>query len=127
MNKVFKNVGHAIATGAKYFAAFCQDAVVVSQKAEALKPEAEMLIGAIAGPQAEAVADLGFHLLGDVAQQLEGLGADQLAAVSSNGLNLKLDQTVVDDVKKFATMIKAVLAAKGTPAPVVGQATGTGK
>ena len=115
----FKNFGHAIASGAKWFATvLVPDALKVASKAEVLQPEADVLLTALAGPHAVAIADLGFNLFGTLAEKLQPLSGDALAAVSANGINLTLDTQVVNDVKTYAALIQTLLKSKGTPAPV---------
>lgn len=114
----FNNFGHAIAAGAKYFAGvLVPEAVSIANKAQALQPEADALLAAIAGPHAVEIQDLAFRIFGEVANGLVPLSQDQLAAVQANGLNLQLDTQVVNDVKQFAALIQSLLAARGTPAP----------
>lgn len=116
----FKNFGHAIAAGAKYFETkLVPEAVKVASKAAELQPEADLLLSAIAGPVAVKLNDTAMYVFGQVATALEPLGADQLAAVNANGLNLTLDTQVVADVKQFTALIKQLLASRGTPAPPV--------
>jgi hypothetical protein len=114
----FKSFGHAIAAGAKWFAdTLVPDAVKVAAKAQQLEPEADALLTALAGPQAAAVADLAFHAFGAIAEKLQPLAGDALAAVSSNGINLVLDTQVVNDIKQYSALIEKLLASRGTPAP----------
>lgn len=114
----FNNFAHAIAAGSKYFAnVLIPDALKIATKAQKLEPEAEMLIGALAGPQAAALSDTIFKVFGQVANGLVPLSQDQASAVAANGLNLKLDLATVNDIKMFAALIQQLLAARGTPAP----------
>ncbi len=114
----FKNFAHAVASGAKWFAdSLVPDAVKVAAKAQALEPEADALLTALAGPQAAAVGDLAFHAFGAIAEKLKPLSGDALAAVSANGINLVLDTQVVNDIKSYSELIEKLLASRGTPAP----------
>jgi hypothetical protein len=117
MNINFKNLGHAIATGAKYFEMLVVDAVKVSAKAQVLEPEAIAVVTAVAGPQAAQLADLGFHALGDIAAALEPLNEDTMADVAAKGLNVQMDLQTMKDVKALVAVIQKLLNAKGTPAP----------
>lgn len=117
----FKSYGHAIAAGSKYFAThLVPEAFKIASKVQAIQPEADAILGLIAGPQAVAINDIACNILGEVANALALLSQDQLAAVQSNGLNLKLDQSVVQDVKSFALLVENLLKARGTtpPSPV---------
>lgn len=118
LKKDFKSFGHAIAAGAKYFeSSLVPEAVKIAQGAQALQPEADALLSAIAGPQAAAMNDVALYVFGEVANALAPVSQDGLAAVQANGINLKLDLSVVQDVQKFASLIKQLLASRGTPAP----------
>ena len=113
----FKNFGHAIASGAKYFEHAVVDAIKVTAKVSAIEPEAQAVITALVGPQAAALSDLGFHLIGDVGAALSKVNADAVSAAASNGVNVSLDVQTITDVKAAVAQIEALLAAKGTPAP----------
>ena len=121
----FKNFGHAIASGAKYLETAVVDVVKVSAKAETLAPEAEAVIGAVAGPQAAAFTDLGFHLLGDFATSLENINDEALQAVAEKGLVVNTDLATIQAVKQAVAVIKNVLHASGSPIPSVPGATGS--
>jgi hypothetical protein len=114
----FVSFGHAIAAGAKYFSnVLIPDAIKVLTQAKQLEPEAEQLIGTLAGPHAQALADTILHVFGNVAEALVPLSVDALAAVTASGVNLKFDLNVINDVRGFATLIEQLLKARGTPAP----------
>ena len=117
LKSAFTSFAHAIAAGSKYFAIGLSDAIKVASKVSVIQPEADLLIAAVAGPQAVKAADLGFYALGQVAEALKPLNADQTAAVAAKGLNIKLDTATVNDVKSLVAVIEAMLAARGTPAP----------
>lgn len=114
---VFKSFGHAIAAGAKYFEIGVKDAMKVAQKATVLEPEADLLLTAIAGPQAAKINDLACHVLGLVAEKLQPVGQDAVDAVAANGLNLQIDTQTVLDIKAVTALIEQLLSARGTPAP----------
>lgn len=113
----FKNFGHAIASGAKYLQTAVLDVVKVATKVETAAPEVEAVIGAIAGPQAEAFTDLGFHLLGDFANALQTVDNDALQAVSEKGLVVTTDLATIQAVKAAAAVIQNVINATGTAIP----------
>lgn len=113
----FKNVGHAIASGAKYFEHLVVDALKVASKVQQFEPQIDAVVGALAGPQAEAISSLSFHALGAVYQALDSANDSAVAAVAQNGVNVQLDAQAIQDIKKFGDLIKQLLAAKGTPAP----------
>lgn len=114
---VFKNFGHAIATGAKYIAIGVTDIVKIANKAQAIAPEVELLVGALAGPVGTKATDLAFHLLGDVANALETVGGDAAAVAATNGLNVKLDLQTINDLKALIPALKGILAAVGAQVP----------
>ena len=58
MKLTFKNFGHAIAVGAKYFIQGLDEVVKGAAKIEGVAPEVDLLVGAVAGPQAAAISDL---------------------------------------------------------------------
>lgn len=119
----FKNFGHAIATGAKYIAIGLKDVVLVANKAQAVAPEVDLLVGALAGPIGAKASDIAFHLLGDVANALSSspVGSDAAAVAGSSGLNLQLDAALVADIKALVPVLTAIIKATGgtvpTPAP----------
>jgi hypothetical protein len=115
----FKNFGHAIAVAAKYTVVGLKDAITFANKAEQIAPEAEQLIGALAGPQAEAFADLAFHALGDIAQAIEKLPAELDAATAAQGLNLSLDEQFIQDVRAALPALKKIISALGAEIPKV--------
>jgi hypothetical protein len=117
LTSVFKNFGHAIAAGAKYFEVGVQDALKATAKVEKFAPEAELLIGALAGPQAATLADLGFHALGAIAQEIEKMNDLGVATAAEKGMNVMLDLATIQQVRSSVGVIKQVLVAKGTPAP----------
>ena len=113
----FKNVGHYIATGAKYVAIGLEDVIKVANKAQKVEPEVLALVGALAGPQASGIADIAFHVLGDVAAAIQKLPADVTAVGGAQGVNLSLDTQLVNDIKQAVKVIEAVLAATGAKKP----------
>lgn len=113
----FKNLGHAIAVGAKYLESAVVETVKVAQKVESLEPAAEAVIREIAGERAASFTDLAFHVFGDFVEALTTVNDDALQAIGERGLVVKTDVQVAKDVKAAADYIKKVLAAHGTPAP----------
>lgn len=115
---VFKNFGHAIAIGAKYIAIGVKDVVLVANKAQAVAPEVELLVGALAGPIGVKATDIAFHLLGDVANALAKTGADAGAvADDATGINLQLDTALVNDIKALVPVLAAIIKATGGQIP----------
>ena len=117
LKKSFTSFGHAIAAGAKYLEEGVLDAIKVANKAQAVAPEVEAVVGAVAGPQAEQISDLAFHALGSVAESLQGVNTDALSAVAAKGVNVQLDVQTIQDIKTAAATIQKVLSLRGTPAP----------
>lgn len=113
----FQSFAHAIAAGAKYLEIGVLDAIKVANKAEAVAPEVESVIGLVVGPQAEQIADLAFRSLGTLAESIQKVNADALNDVSSKGLNVQMDIQTVNDIRAAATNIQKILALRGTPAP----------
>lgn len=113
----FRNFGHAIASGAKYFVDVLKDIVSVSQKAAAVAPQVEMIVGAIAGQKAKDISDIAFHVLGDVASALEKVGSNADSALLAKGINVTLDVATINAVKDAVGLIKTLLQGKGTPPP----------
>lgn len=113
----FKNFGHAIATGAKYFVTGVTDVVKVAGKAQVAAPELDLLVGALAGPQAAKISDLAFHALGDVASALEKVGNDVQSQQGTVGLNVALDLQAFNDIKAAVGVIKGLIAAHGAEVP----------
>lgn len=109
----FKNLGHYFAKGAKYVATGIGDVIKFANKAQAVAPEVEDLVGAVAGPLAENISDLAFRTLGSVAASLTSVGADAQAQASTTGLNLVLDTQTVNDIKTAASQIEAIFKAIG--------------
>lgn len=114
----FKNLGHYFATGAKYIAIGIADVVKFVAKAEKIAPEVDALIGAIAGPAAAKISDLAFHVLGDVAAQIDKLSLDSQTLATQGPVNLTFDAQVVNDVKAVAKEIEQILKAVGAQKPV---------
>lgn len=113
----FKNLGHYFATGFKYIAIGVKDVVMVANKAQAVAPEVDLLVGALAGPVGAKVSDIAFHVLGDVAAALQNVGTDATAQTAAQGLNLQLDVQTVNDVKAAAAQIEAIIKAIGGQKP----------
>jgi hypothetical protein len=112
----FKNFGHAIAIGAKYFVQGLDEIVKEASKAEAIAPEVELLVGALAGPQAAAMADLAFHALGDVAAALQRVDVDA-NAIKNGQINVQMDLQTINDIKAAAAVIQGLIKAKGLTIP----------
>lgn len=110
---VFKNFGHAIASGAKYFEKAAVQAISVTSKIEKVEPIAEGIIGVLAGPGALKISDLAFHILGDVATSLQNINQDGLQVVAEKGLMINTDLATLQDVKTAIDTIKNLLAAQG--------------
>ena len=115
----FKNLGHYFATGAKYVATGVKDIVTFANKAQAVAPEVDLLVGALAGPQAAKISDLAFHVLGDVAAAVTQVGADAAAQQAAQGVNLQLDIQTVNDIKAAAQVIDGIIKAVGGSKPAV--------
>jgi hypothetical protein len=119
MSLSFKNLGHAIASGAKNFEKYAQEALGFLHVIQGAQPAVELVVKAVA-PQAAKFGDLAFHILGDVVhavEKVEAAGSSAVAAAQSSGLNLQLDQATVAAVKEAAEAIKAVLQARGAAIP----------
>lgn len=114
MANVFKNFGHFIASGAKDFVKFAQEAAKVLKIIEAQEPVIDSVLNVI-NPAAGAIADIGFHLIGDVAAALEAAGN----AVGSNGLDITLDKETVLAVQQILNTVKNLQKAKGITPPGV--------
>lgn len=111
LGSIFKNVGHAIATAAKYVSIGVTDLVKVANKAQAIEPEVDLLVTALAGPLAGKITDLSFHALGDIGQALSKVSADSSAQVAAQGLNLQLDVQTVEDVRAVLPQLEAIIKA----------------
>lgn len=114
---VFKNFGHAIATAAKYTVTGIADVVKFANKAQAVEPGVELLIGALAGPQAAKISDLAFHALGDIATALEKVGGNLDQAQAAGGLNVQMDLATIQAIKDVLPVLKGVIAAVGGSVP----------
>lgn len=117
MSFSFKNIGHYFAVGAKYVATGLGDFIKLANKGQAVAPEVDALVGALAGAQAAKIADLAFHVLGSAAAAVTAVQADAAAQSSSNGLNIQLDTQTVADIKAAAAQIEATLKAAGATKP----------
>jgi len=116
---VFKNFGHAIASTAKYIAIGVKDVVLVANKSQAVAPQVDLLVGALAGPLGVKAADLAFHVLGDVATALEKTGSDANTVAASNGLNIKLDASVINDIRTLVPVLEKIIRSVGGQVPSV--------
>jgi len=116
-NLNFKNFGHAIATAAKYTVLGIKDVVLFANKAQAVEPGVDLLVGALAGPAAAKISDLAFHALGDVANAIEPLGNDLTAEQAAKGLNVTLDLQTINDIKAVLPVLKQVISATGGALP----------
>lgn len=116
---IFKNFGHAIATAGKYIATGVKDVILVANKSQAVAPEVELLVGALAGPVGSKAADIAFHLLGDVANALDAghVSTDANAVAGSTGLNLQLDTQLVLDIKALIPVLAGIIKATGGSVP----------
>lgn len=116
---VFKNFGHAIATAGKYIAIGVKDVVLVANKSQAVAPEVELLVGALAGPIGVKASDIAFHLLGDVANALDAghVATDATAVAGSTGLSLQLDTQLVLDIKALIPVLAGIVKATGGTVP----------
>jgi len=113
----FVSFAHAIAAGAKYFETGVLDGIKFANKAQAVSPEVEAVIGAVAGPQAAQISDLAFHALGSLAEAAQTVNTDAVGDVAAKGLNVQLDIQTINDIKSAAATIQTVLKLRGTPAP----------
>lgn len=116
-SNVFKNFGHAMATAAKYTVIGIKDVVLFANKSQAVAPEVELLIGALAGPVGAKMSDLAFHALGDLATAIEPLSGDIDATTAAKGLNVQLDLQTINDIKAAIPQLKAIIAAVGGKIP----------
>lgn len=110
----FKNFGHAIATAAKDLVAFEKEAEAVLVNIQSDKTLVTAVASAIS-PAAANVADLSYHVLGDVATALKSVDD----ATAAKGLNVVLDTTTIAAVKQAVSTLEGTLTSKGTPAPAV--------
>lgn len=122
-NTVFKNFGHAIATAAKYTVTGIGDVVKFANKAQAVEPGVDLLVGALAGPAAVKISDLAFHALGSIAQALEPIGTDVTGQVAEKGLNVTLDLQTITDIKALIPTLKSIITAVGGVVPAAPAAT----
>lgn len=109
----FRNLGHYFAIGAKAIATGVTDVVKFANKAQAVEPEVDALVAALAGPAAAKISDLAFHVLGSTAAALTKVGEDANAQTTSVGLNITLDSQTVIDVRAAAAQIEAIFKALG--------------
>lgn len=120
-NTVFKNAGHWFASGFKYVAIGIKDVVLFANKAQAVAPEVDALVGALAGPAAVRLSDLGFHALGSLAVALEPIGTDATSISNAqsqlSSAGIQLDTQAILDIKAASLQIKAVFAALSIPKP----------
>lgn len=116
-SSIFKNLGHALAKTAKAVATGIKDVVVFANKAKDVEPGLELLIGALAGPQAAKYTDLAFHAFGDVAAAIEKIGPDLEAVVGSAGLNIQMDIQTVLDIKAAIPVLKSIITSVGVDVP----------
>lgn len=116
-SNVFKSFGHAIASAAKYTVTGIKDVVLVANKAQAVAPGIDLLVGALAGPAAAKISDLAFHALGDVANAIEPLGNDLTADLAAKGLNVQLDLQTINDIKAILPVLKGIINATGGTLP----------
>lgn len=112
----FKNLGHYFAVGAKYVATGIADVVKVANKAQAVEPEVDALVAALAGPTAAKISDLAFHVLGSTAAALTQVGADATAQTTAGGVSIALDTQTVADIKAAAATIEAIFKSVGVAA-----------
>ena len=117
MKLSFKNFSHAIAVGAKYFVEGMDEFIKGAAKAEVAAPEVDLLVGALAGPQAAKISDLAFHALGDVAAAVSKVDVDTKAAQGTQGLSVTMDVQVIADIKAAAAVIAGLIKAKGGTIP----------
>ena len=113
----FKNLGHYFAVGAKYVATGISDVVKFAAKSQAVAPEVDALVGALAGPQAAGLSDLAFKTLGNVAAALDGVQGDASQLATNGVVNIPLDVQSVNDVKAAAASIEAIFKALGAQKP----------
>lgn len=113
----FKNFGHALAVAAKGISIGVKDVLIVANKAQAIEPEVILLATALAGPVGAKVTDIGFHLLGDVANALSKTGSDAQAVSDTNAVNLTLDAQLVNDIKELIPVLTAIAKSGGQVVP----------
>ena len=106
----FKNVGHFFASGFKNLSTGLKDIILFANKSQAVAPEVEALVGALAGPLGEEISDLSFAILGDVAASLQKPGA-------TNAVTVTLEPDTLDRVKKASAMVELILTAIGGKKP----------
>ena len=113
----FKNLGHYFAVGAKYVSVGLSDVLKFANKAQAVAPEVDALVGALAGPQAAGLSDLAFRTLGNVAAALDGVQGDVSQLASNGVVNVPLDVQSVNDIKTAAQTIDQIFKAIGATKP----------
>lgn len=118
---VFTNTGHYFASGFRYLSIGIKDVVLYANKAQAVAPEVDMLVAALAGPAAVRLSDLGFHALGSLAAALEPVGIDAASIAASqtqlSATGIVLDTQAILDIKAASAQIKAIYAALGVQKP----------
>lgn len=111
----FKNLGHAIASGAKHFEDYAKNAVAFLAKVKGAEPAVELILKAVA-PQATEYADLAFHALGDIVaaiEKAEAAGVQVGSAATANGLNVQMDLDTINAIKAAGAAIKSVVSSIG--------------
>jgi hypothetical protein len=108
----FKNVGHFFATVAGDIVKGARAISSVMLKAQKAEPEIEALSSLIF-PQAVELERGAFALLGLAAHAVSEAGD----AAAANGINLKLDQQVIADIKELVAGIEAYAKSTGQTKP----------
>lgn len=106
LGNFFKSVGHGIGSIAKQTVKFAKISADEVAKLKPLIPQIEA-ITAIVSPQAAAIEDLAFHVLGAYGEAAQSVGD----AVAANGVNVQLDKEVHDKILAFVASIKDSVAA----------------
>lgn len=108
MSVLFTNVEHVLATAASdvvKYAHFVEEKILPVLKSVDAEESTVEAVTALVSPQAANIERAGFALLGVVIKALEGLSD----AAYADGLNVKLDASLVADVKAVATALKAAV------------------
>jgi hypothetical protein len=115
MSLSFKNLGHAIASGAKHFEDYAKNAIAFLEKVQGAEPAVALVLQAVA-PKASEYSDLAFHILGDVVtaiEKAEVAGVQLDSAAAANGLNVQMDLATIGAIKDAGATIKSVISSIG--------------
>lgn len=108
MSVLFTSVEHVLATAASdvvKYAHFVEEKVLPVLKSVETEESTVEAVTALVSPQAANIERAAFALLGVVVKALEGLDD----AAYAKGLDVKLDSSLVADVKAVAVALKAAV------------------